>query len=100
MHGVWELSQEEKEKYIPYIKECIEKLNIEKSGINLTNTPLTPQNMRDIMEQLGYTELSFDSNGWQCDFWIEFEKEGESNITVSGCGATFELYLEKSNYNE
>lgn len=92
MRGEWNLTQEEREKYIPYIQECIKKLD-EVDDIDLSDTTLNPENMRDIMKELGYTEMSFDSNGWEYDFWIEFAKEGEKNVTVSGCGVTFDLRL-------
>lgn len=92
MKGSWELTKEEREKYIPYIAECIKRLD-SVDEIDLVDTTLNPENMRSIMEELGYTEINFDSNGWEYDFWINFAKEGEKNVTVSGCGMTFDLKL-------
>lgn len=98
MRGRWDLTQEERDRYIPYIVECIKKLDTEDDidNIDLTDTPLNPENMRDIMKELGYTEAYFDCNGWEFDFWIKFTKEEAKDIVVSGCGMTFGLYLERA----
>lgn len=92
MRGQWDLTQEEREKYIPYIRDCIKNMKKNKS-ISLNDTPLNPENMIDILTELGYVQNSFDSNGWEYDFWYTFVKEGERAIILAGTGVTFDLQI-------
>lgn len=92
MRGAYNLTKEEKEKYIPYIRDCIKNMR-DDEPISLNDTSLNPQNMIDIFSELGYDEVDFDSNGWEYDFWYTFVKEGEKNIILAGCGITFDLQM-------
>ena len=102
MRGNWNLTQEEKEKYAPYIKDCIKRLN---EGLNdgvenisLNDTSLNPENVSDIMRELGYEDVGWDTCGWEYDFWIYFNNLGQNRrIVVSGTGATFDLNIHLEN---
>lgn len=93
MRGSWHLTQEEKDKYVPFIKESIKKLKAGEENIDLTKTELTPNDVGDILEELGYDRISFETNGWEMDFWIEYGKFEEKKLIVSGCGMTFDLIM-------
>lgn len=92
MRGSYQLTKEEREKYIPYIKQCIKELETKKT-ISLNDTTLNPYNITSILEELGYEEVNFDSNGWEWDFWFTFVKNGAKDIVVQGCGITFDLQI-------
>lgn len=94
MRGRWKISQEERDKYIPYIKDCIKKLEAsEEEEISLNDTTLNPENVKIILRELGYSQNDFDSNGWDYDFWYTFVKEEKRAIILSGTGATFDLKI-------
>lgn len=51
---------------------------------------------KDILTNLGYTEIEFETNGWQVDFWLSMEKDNKQ-IVLSGClycGGQFSLAKE------
>ena len=37
-----------------------------------------------ILESLGYEKDDYDTNGWQCDFWLYLTKVGCQKLTLSG----------------
>lgn len=61
--------------------------------VELSNTCLTLSNCQDLLEELGYEHTNSDTNGWEMDFWWDFECKGLPNITVSGCGYTAGLNI-------
>lgn len=94
MRGSYDFAEGEKEKYLPYIRQCIERLEKEEvDNISLTDTSLNPYNVESIVQELGYEELDFDCNGWDWDFWITFRKDKTKNIIVSGNGITADLKI-------
>jgi hypothetical protein len=52
---------------------------------------VSPEMVTSIMESLGWKQVQeedrdkFDTNGWQYDWWMPFEKDGRS-FTASGSG--------------
>ena len=62
--------------------------NLENDSVDLSGTNLNLSNCQDLLEELGYEEINHDTNGWEMDFWWDFECEGLPNITVFGCGYT------------
>lgn len=61
--------------------------------LDLTGMSVNPYQICEILEELGYEKEWVDDNGWQLDFWIDFEKEGSPTIHMSGTGITFTVKL-------
>ena len=60
----------------------------------MSNTNLNLSNCQDVLEdELGYDHVNSDNNGWEMDFWWEFEAKGLPKITVRGCGYTADLNM-------
>lgn len=103
------LTEEVEKEYIPIIKAFIANLDNmteeeidaapdEDFNIDLSGTKLAPYTLSKLMEQLGYSEVNTDTNGWQLDFWIDLKNSNaKSDLTeklcIMGCGMTFELRL-------
>lgn len=90
----WNPTQEQKDKFIPMIKEFMEKMkenHNEKECIDFCNRGISPSQLKDILENdLGFEEVDFDTNGWQWDFWITMRKDGVDYM-IAGTGMTFEM---------
>lgn len=90
----WDATQEQKEKFIPMIKEFIEKVKNNpdtKECIDFSDRGISPSQLKDILENdLGFEEVDFDANGWQWDFWITMRKGGVDYM-MTGTGMTFEI---------
>lgn len=90
----WNPTQEQKDKFIPMIKEFMEKMKEnpnEKECIDFYNRGISPSQLKDILENdLGFEEVDFDTNGWQWDFWITMRKDG-IDYMIAGTGITFEM---------
>lgn len=90
----WNPTKEQKDKFIPMIKEFMEKakknLNT-KECIDFSDKGISPSQLKDILENdLGFEEVDFDTNGWQWDFWITTRKDG-IDYMIAGTGMTFEM---------
>lgn len=57
------------------MKEIIEAfIQSEKREITIPMVPI--EEIDEVMEELGYDQTEYNSNGWQVDFWITYgEKE-------------------------
>ena len=98
------LTKEQKDIYTPiielYLKEIEEKRG-EDIGFDLTETALSPHSLMDLLEKLGYKDVSgVDRNGWQMDFWIYMTKDNHRPICIEGTGISFELKLRGSDEDE
>lgn len=92
----WILTDEIAEKYVPLINNFIKDEDVEE--IDLTGTDLSPYQLWKILEdKLGYKENDIDNNGWEQDFWIEFNKKENEyfNLVIDAQGMTFSLKLYK-----
>lgn len=107
----WKLADELREKFKPLLTEYlnkvenltveqIEKMTNEELGLELSDKGINPYQLQILLEELGYEENEFDTNGWQMDFWINMKrKDGKhfeshcENLVIAGCGMTFELKL-------
>ena len=93
-------TEEQKEKFIPILQDFIDRIEaaseeeVYSIQLNLTDKGINPAQVWDILEALGYEEDYVDHNGWELDFWINFEKEDCRTITMRGTGITFEVLLE------
>lgn len=96
MRGEWHLNKIEKVIYTAMIKQCIYKLeNDIVCEIDLTHTTLNPNQVGEVLEDLGYYQDYFETNGWEQDCWISFAKDGHPTLIIYSCGMTFDLILRK-----
>lgn len=90
----WNPTQEQKDKFIPMIKEFMEKVKNNpntKECIDFSDKGISPSQLKNILEnELGFEEADFDTNGWQWDFWITTGKDGVDYM-IAGTGMTFEM---------
>lgn len=54
--------------------------NEEESDIDL----ISLGTLKDIMQELGYKKTEYESNGWQCDYQITFEKSNRFTLEFRG----------------
>lgn len=93
-------TEEQKEKFIPIIQDFINRIEsaseeeVYDIELDLTDQGINPSQIWDILNVLGYEDEYIDSNGWELDFWIKFEKEGFRTITMRGTGIIFKVLLE------
>lgn len=50
-----------------------------------TSDLIAPDKADQVLKSLGFEQKSFDSNGWQWDFWMEYSKDGNT-YTLAGSG--------------
>lgn len=90
----WNPTKEQKDKFIPMIKEFMEKMKKNpdaKECIDFYNQGISPSQLKDILENdLGFEEVNFESNGWEWDFWMAMRKDGVDYM-IAGTGMTFEM---------
>lgn len=90
----WNATQEQKDKFMPMIKEFMEKTKKNpdtKECIEFYNQGISPSQLKDILENdLGFEEVDFDANGWQWDFWITMRKDGVDYM-IAGTRMSFEM---------
>lgn len=46
---------------------------------------ISPHVIDEFLKELGYNRIDFDSNGWDWDFWITYQKD-DDKFTLSGSG--------------
>lgn len=72
-----------KNKIKELVKESIEALiSGELKEIKDIDAPFST--VEKILSAKGYNREDVETNGWQVDFWVEFTKDGEPTISVSG----------------
>ena len=96
MRGKWHLRAIEKKFYTAVIKIHIKRIEYDITDeVVLNRTRLNPYQLHTILEDLGYEQDFFETNGWEQDCWAEFQKDGCTPLTVYSCGMTFDLILKK-----
>lgn len=98
MRGSFTLTQEEKDHYKPIIQGIIEELIKTRNfdSIDLTDfDELSPYLMWELLEELGWENTDYDSNGWEQDTWTYFTKKGQdfASIVLFSCGMTFNMSI-------
>lgn len=93
----WTLTEKVREKFIPIVQRFIGQVELQQSPdlleLDLSETELNPFTLVELLEGLGYKNVSQDTCGWQFDFWMRMEKEGYTTLRVDGTGIIFELKL-------
>lgn len=112
MKNYWHITDEQREKFIPILKEYFNKLenmteeevcNTENEDmeLDLTYEAIGPYLLRDLLrEEFGYKEGDWDINGWEMDLWINmYRTDGKTfpsmceHMVIQGCGMTYGLCL-------
>lgn len=101
----WILNTKTKEKVKAMIinhidtiaKSDVESISRYEVTLDLSEIPgVGPYHVKEIIEELGYNEDSFDDNGWEMDYWFHFQHP-ESNkfppLCLSGTAIIHEMYL-------
>lgn len=98
--NTWKLDDETRNKIKPIVIDSIRKAkeNDEYTELDLTFEGISPYQLKELVEELGYIEYDSESNGWEMDFWIYFVNKNEHDITrklnIRGCGMSFKLTLQ------
>lgn len=107
----WTLTEEVRDRIKPILQEYLDKvenltteqvehMENEELGLDLYGMGINPNQLIDLLEELGYESVSMDHNGWELDFWVNMKRKDEKvfdstceNLVVAGCGMTFELKI-------
>lgn len=115
----WILTKEVRDRIKPILQEYLDKvenltteqvehMENEELGLDLYGMGINPNQLIDLLEELGYERVSMHHNGWELDFWVNMKRKDEKvfdstceNLVVAGCGMTFELkiYIEDMAFN-
>lgn len=95
MRGKYDLLDWEMVKWLPYFESIIESFKEDKSlEYNFDREDLSPSNIKHILNELGWSKIDFEMNGWEADSWWYFEhKDYDFQIVMFYCGFTFRLNL-------
>ena len=109
----WLLTDEIREKIKPLLSEYlnkvenltveqVEQMSNEELGLDLSDKGINPYQLQSLLEEFGYKEYGFDSNGWQYDFcpicgeYLFDDKAEEDGFSVTWNERDImELYSEK-----
>lgn len=97
MRGSYHITEEDKKTLTFIIEALINHLkvhsgdDIEEVSLNCLN--VGPCQVIEVLEDLGYERISFDSNGWEGDSWWSFSKEGEVPVGIFYSGYSFEMSM-------
>ena len=62
---------------------------------------ISPSDVNDALEDLGWNEESIDQNGWQGDTWIKYSHPNYLfELVLFYCGYTFEISLSRSDIDD
>lgn len=67
---------------------------LEDREFSLVGTGLSPCKTTEILNELGYKQSEFDSNGWEGETWITFTKEGSRSIILYYEGWDFDIKIQ------
>lgn len=92
------ITDEMRNTFLPTIKQFIEKVEnredkLEYIELDFTNKGISPYQIWGLLEELGYESRWKGDNGWQLDFWWDFNKEGCTTIKMFGTGIMFEVKI-------
>lgn len=81
-----EKKTEIKKRLDSYLKSYHEAPDNCEEEIKLDDLDVVPYRVWEYLEELGWEQTEIDDNGWELDFWITFEKEGEPKLDLTGSG--------------
>lgn len=96
----WQLTGRVRNKIKPIVENYInllEEKEANKHPLELSNKGISPMQLKELLEELGYEDDGYDSNGWQHDFCQYMISSNYKNfakrLCIDGCGMTFDLVL-------
>ena len=102
IRGKYRLAAEEKEQALAIVKGALVTLAaIKDKAVSLTEFDIAPCHICDMMDELGWSEASFDTNGWEGDTWYYFSHEDyEYQAVMHYCGYTFSIEMYRSDIDD
>ena len=101
MINKWELNDYLRNNEIPSIKRWIDFVEVhfdelvekqDKTELDLSDFKINPYQLKLVLEEMGFEDYEWDSNGWEMDYWIYFERNG-FKIEIQGTAMIHELKL-------
>lgn len=101
MTNKWELNDYLRNNEIPSIKRWIDFVEVhfdelvekqDKTELDLSDFKINPYQLKLVLEEMGFEDYEWDSNGWEMDYWIYFERNG-FKIEIQGTAMINELKL-------
>lgn len=101
MVNKWELNDYLRSNEIPSIKRWIDFVEVhfdelvekqDKTELDLSDFKINPYQLKLALEEMGFEDYDWDSNGWEMDYWIYFERNG-FKIEIQGTAMIHELKL-------
>ena len=99
----WNLTDELRDKFKPIVENYVNLLesdevdDVNKKYLKLTNRGINPMQLKELLKELGYEDVGYDSNGLQHDFWQYMNNSKREkyakDLCICGCGMTFDLVL-------
>lgn len=94
MENRWDPTQEQRDKFIPILREFIneaQQSNKKPDSIDLYGQGISPYQLQSILiEDFGFEEYGMDTNGWEMDYWIYLVKD-KIKYVIEGTGMTHEI---------
>lgn len=70
-----------------YLEAFHKKLGYQDEEVELDDLDCCPYRVWEWLEENGWEcKRDIDTNGWQLDWWLRFEKENEPKLTLTGSG--------------
>ena len=103
--GSWSLTDAQRKDIKPLVEEFLNRIelledleNFDENNdcLDLTFKGIGPYQLTELLTELEYEKSSFDTNGWQYDFWQYMVNKNKANtyrVCICGCGITFELKI-------
>lgn len=98
----WELNDYLRSNEIPSIKRWIDFVEVhfdelrekqDKIELDLSDFKINPYQLELALEEIGFEkDEDYDTNGWEMDYWIYFERNG-FKIEIQGTAIIHELKL-------
>ncbi len=101
MTDKWVLNDYLRSNEIPSIKRWIDFVEVhfdelvekqDKTELDLSDFKINPYQLKLVLEEMGFEDYEWDSNGWEMDYWIYFERNG-FKIEIQGTAMINELKL-------
>ena len=97
MRGNWNLSAGEAAYWQEVITNKLNYLIENKDSIDdidLSQEDISPYQLYNVLEYLGYERDDLETNGWEQDTWARYSNNEERiSLCIFSCGMTFELKI-------
>lgn len=90
-------------QFRPVIEECLDKLkeatedNVNEIYLELTGSGINPDQLKELLMELGYEDEGTDINGAACDYWIYMKNPNSTGyaqkLCIAGSAMGFSISL-------